>query len=66
MFSGAVTVPGIAHQGRSQGKCRLAVIILLVLSALTSSPTVGAQTSTTGEITGAVTDPAGAWFRVVP
>ena len=55
-----VPVPVIACTRRLQGQCCLTIVVLLVLLALTSSPRVWAQTSTTGEITGVVTDPAGA------
>ena len=59
MFDRALTVPVVAHLGRLQRKSCLAVTALLVLLAVTSTR-VHAQTATTGEITGVVTDPAGA------
>jgi len=62
MFSRAVTIPAIGHP-RRRGRSCLAIIVLLVLLALASSHRVWAQTSTTGEVTGVVTDPVGA---VVP
>jgi len=60
MFDRAVTVPVIAHVWRLLQKSCLGIIVLLVLLALASSHRVWAQTATTGEITGVVTDPAGA------
>ena len=63
MFGKAVAVPVIARVGRLQRKSCLAIVVLLVLLALTSIHRASAQTATTGEITGVVMDPAGA---VVP
>jgi Carboxypeptidase regulatory-like domain len=63
MFDEVLTVPVIARVGRLQRKSCLAIVVLLVLFALTPLHRVSAQTVTTGEITGVVTDPAGA---VVP
>lgn len=62
MFGRAVTLPLIANPGRLQRKSCLAITVLLVLLASTSTRLCG-HTSTTGEITGVVMDPGDA---VVP
>ncbi len=65
MFNSAVMLPPIDRAHRSQRKSCLATIILLLLLAMTSRFS-WAQTSTTAEITGVVTDPAGAVVPNVP
>lgn len=60
MLSRAIMPAAVRRPRSLHRKSCLAIVVLLVLLAVTSGDHVWAQTSTTGEITGVVTDPDGA------